>query len=74
MAFSIAAAIVQASIPLAEMLRGSDPAPAMMEFEGFEPVPPGRDDADPAGSAVRNPRGPKPRCEAAAADPEADWN
>ncbi|MGC2637485.1 MAG: hypothetical protein WA294_09935 [Acidobacteriaceae bacterium] len=65
-------AIVQASIPLAEMLRDTDPAPTIMEFEGFEPVSSRRDDADPAASAVRNPSGPKPRTNSAAAEPELD--
>jgi len=65
-------AILSASIPLAEMLRGIDPAPTAMFFESFEPVPPDRDDADPAGSAVRNPLGPKPMTGSAAADPDCD--
>jgi elongation factor G len=66
-------AILQALVPMSEMLRGMDPAPKVMQFEGFEPVQPGRDDADPAGSAVRDPWGPKPLTGSAAADPDADW-
>lgn len=64
--------ILSASIPLAEMLSNIDPAPTAMVFEGFEPVPPDRDDADPTGSSVRDPRGPKPRTGSAAADPDID--
>jgi elongation factor G len=70
-------AIVEASIPLAEMLRDPGPAPSMMVFESFEPLPSGPDDGDPAASAVRNPRDPHPLTGSAAADPDldvgADW-
>jgi elongation factor G len=65
--------IVEAMVPLAEMLRTPDPAPTMMAFQGFEPVTPRRDDADSAGSAVRNPWEPNPQAGSAAADPEPDW-
>jgi elongation factor G len=66
-------AMVQALVPLEEMLRGRDPAPKAMVFDGFEPVPRGPDTADPAGSAVRNPWRPNPLSGSAAADPEIDW-
>jgi hypothetical protein len=63
---------VQASIPLAQMLRDHAPIPSVMLFASFEPLSSDRDDADPAGSAVRNPSGPKPRTGSAAAEPELD--
>lgn len=67
-------AILQASIPLAEMLRDSGASPTTMAFEGLEPFSSGRGDADPAGSAVRNPWGPKPQNNNdAAPDPDFDW-
>lgn len=65
-------AIVGASIPLAELLGGLDPAARVVGFEGFEPVSSGWDDADPAGSIVRNPRGPEPRFGSAAAERDPD--
>lgn len=64
--------VLNALIPLAEMLRETEPAPTMMEFEGFEPAPPRSDNADPAGSTVRNPWGPKPLADSATAGPDLD--
>jgi elongation factor G len=66
------ASIVQASIPLAEMLRDVDPAPASFVFEGFEPV--SSDRGGDAGAMMRQPNLPHPTTgPAAAADPEFDW-
>jgi elongation factor G len=65
--------LVEATVPLADMLRNPDPAPTMMAFQGFEPVTLGRDDADPAGSAVPNPWDPEPQTGSSAVDPGFDW-
>ena len=68
-------AVISAAIPLAEMLRNSGPKPTTMVFDSFQPVSADRDDAEPSGFAVRNPKGPKPMTGSAAADldNDSDW-
>ena len=65
-------AVVRATVPLRTMLNYNGAAARMMQFTGFEPVDPGRDEADSAGSAVRIPRNPKPQAGSAAALPDVD--
>lgn len=63
---------VRAQVPLQQMLSWSGPGSYVMQFSGYEPVP--RDDpADEAGVAARRPRGPAPKSDSAAANPDLDW-
>ena len=63
---------IRALVPLQQMLSWSGPGSYIMLFSAYEPVR--QDDrADEAGIAIPRPRGPSPRTDSAAADPEWDW-
>ena len=63
---------IRALIPLQQMLSWSGPGSYVMLFSAYEPVR--RDDhTDEAGITALRPRGPSPRTDSAAADPEWDW-
>lgn len=62
--------IVRAQLPLQQMLSWSGPGSHVMLFSGYQPVP---DDRDEAGVPARRPRGPSPKTNSAAANPEWDW-
>jgi elongation factor G len=74
--------VIKAVVPLAKMLGYAEDlrrltrarASHTIQFARYEPTRfPFDADADSAGAAVLNPRGPRPRTDAAAADPEWDW-
>jgi elongation factor G len=64
-------AVIRAMIPLKEMLSW-DCGPRTMVFSRYEPVPV-PDQRGTGGVPATRPRGPEPKPDAAAADPEGDW-
>ena len=66
-------ASVRATIPLEHLLAHLDAAVHVESFAGWRQKPSRPNPGDPAGIAVPRPRGPSPRNDSAAADPEWDW-
>lgn len=66
-------ACTRATIPLEHLMGYEDPALHIESFAGYREKPSPRDPADPAGIAVPRPRGPSPKTDSAAMNPDLDW-
>lgn len=66
-------AFTRATVPLEELLGYDNPALHIESFAGYREKPSGFAPGDSAGAGVRSPRGPSPKTDSAAANPDWDW-